>query len=872
MTREERLSALAERIEQISREPEQVRSRLASVLRPVLILFGWEPNFKVEALEALLSALKNEFQPGKNKRRDTQSDKNTREALDELSERTLSELEDNIEGAERSCVVKGYVPTARAAWLRRVYELSARAIWAAAHPSENLKNRFVFAIDSVVLLPPLARAAETGEKQGEAPRAASEIAPDDERMLEIHLAAVDHLLDSARGESEVLGRKRELLEGARRLLLDAAAAFSLEQKGVEARRAYIAEQIVHLNRLAAAGLSPSIALTHQAKTALSRGDRRLLMLALSEMDRIALQNADGVKAAHTYKALRRLKKSSRLRGSADRQGEIEFSASEIFGEGLIQNIRAGYEEARRDLGDLLKKPEAKNAEQAEHIRLLQHYWVPSSEEATMAAALSVDGCFDVGGSLSPVRALEVEERIRLVSYPTQELVLVPARDIEDVANALIDDPRRIFLSLAEGRLLARKYLQRESVARPKTKLVGEVRIYLLDGSDSMLEGGEGFCAGARARVRDAILLAELSTLQKRYSAHGRKVRVSLYYRYFTKLLWPLVKVDSIDSASKSMIEVLRTPRRGGTDIEGALLSSFELLRKAKEEDPDLARAQIVLVTDGNAIVRENILEAELLRENVVPLSVSVIALGEENPSLRTLVARQRRRGKRAFYHFIGDSALSSITEGKAVRGASFFLEEKRVSDSKKPREELLRELSLEVGELVGELSSLSEKRHALAIEMAELGFSANAEALREMGLSADILASEGQKAMREAMARDRLSLEKRFSNWFPIAKDVKGPSPLGLPGPGTPERADFDSVMIALTTIADVVSEFGGGALARQADAIELLERLLPDARLSPARYMAVLKNYSFELEPAILALHQAAGLKVQRSQSSARP
>ena len=44
-------------------------------------------------------------------------------------------------------------------------------------------------------------------------------------------------------------------------------------------------------------------------------------------------------------------------------------------------------------------------------------------------------------------------------------------------------------------------------------------------------------------------------------------------------------------------DVLGQPRSGGTDIEQALLSSFALIREEGQRDPDLARAQIVLVTD-----------------------------------------------------------------------------------------------------------------------------------------------------------------------------------------------------------------------------------------------------------------------------------
>src|SRR5690606_35491783 len=97
------------------------------------------------------------------------------------------------------------------------------------------------------------------------------------------------------------------------------------------------------------------------------------------------------------------------------------------------------------------------------------------------------------------------------------------------------------------------------------------RIYVLDGSDSMLMGGGGRSAGARARMRDSILLAELATLYRRAAVRGRSTRVILFYRYFTKLLGEVRRVESAADALGAMADVVATPRHGGTDIQAALL-------------------------------------------------------------------------------------------------------------------------------------------------------------------------------------------------------------------------------------------------------------------------------------------------------------
>ena len=66
------------------------------------------------------------------------------------------------------------------------------------------------------------------------------------------------------------------------------------------------------------------------------------------------------------------------------------------------------------------------------------------------------------------------------------------------------------------------------------------------------------------------------------------------------------------------------------------------------------------------------------------------------------------------------------------------------------------------------------------------------------------------------------------------------------------------SMAHAFASIAEVVALLGSSPLARQADAIELLERLLPDAGLSPARYRAVLREYPDAVSASLRALHDA--------------
>lgn len=685
----------------------------------------------------------------------------------------------------------------------------------------------------------------------------------DDRLIELELAAIDHLLDASRAEADFLGRRRRLLEAARQLLLETSAALPLEAAGVEARRAHIAEQIVRLNRFEAAGIAPDVGLLHQAKTALSRGDRQKLYAALGALDEVALSRGDGASLTRTSAAVRVMTPDLDRFDERARRTSLERSSKEVLGDAVIETVRRGYEAGREDLARAYADMAPKDREKQKAVI---DYFASGSEIATLSAALAVDGCFEVGGVLSPVRVEELETRLRAVSYPTADLLLMPAQDITDVPGAVIDDPRRILLSLAEGRLLTRKFIEVEAVTRRRTELVGEARIYLLDGSESMVVERDGRDVSARARMRDAILLAELATLHRRFAEKGRRVRVVLFFRYFTVVLWPTTRVDSEDSALKAMVEVIRTPRRGGTDIEGALVASFQQVREAREADPALARAQIVLVTDGNAEVNEEVIRAEREKVGDLPIGVSVIALGEENASLRALVARQRARGERAFYHFISDEALRSIVDRGGDRGPAIHLDALISGDRDKSAADLGAELTAQLGDLLDELGELGRKRHIEAME----GVDADAQALAEMGLPADAV-PERERARRELLDRDRRALEARFLRWFPAppspepgaqGKPSVGAAPdapmAGTPMAGTPERDNLDAVTVVLATVSEVIGEVGGSPLQRRADAIEILERLLPDARLSPARYLAVLHAYPGATARALQAVHRA--------------
>jgi Mg-chelatase subunit ChlD len=231
-------------------------------------------------------------------------------------------------------------------------------------------------------------------------------------------------------------------------------------------------------------------------------------------------------------------------------------------------------------------------------------------------------------------------------WPQARLEIERTGSPSRASDFIIEDPRRILLDLAAGRQAVRAFVERPSAPKPQRR--SSARIYVCDASASM--------QGARARFRDALLLAELESLLLR--EHRGLPVDPFYYCYFDDRMGPLQRVDDGTTALRHVDRLLAsTPASGRTDINLALLAAFDAIVQARGRDPALARASVVLITDGeDAIDPDLILRArEPLR--TLSISLSLVSLGQENPALRRLAQSQQRQRQRAFYLHLSDADL-----------------------------------------------------------------------------------------------------------------------------------------------------------------------------------------------------------------------
>ncbi len=791
----EHLAEIARRIDALVSAQPLVTRPIRRAATRVRLWLGWRPHLRTTALSALHAARAlSGGQPA---------------AFPALLGAAVAELDHNLTELERAREADQPVDGRSVTWLWR----ACRSLHALSKRSGNDPGRPALEVlDPLIDAPSSSADAAAPSSAAPQPGAAA------------RARAVDPLLLAARAETDDLERRRRLLEAARELLFDAAASLSLDAKAVSDRHLHIARDIEIIDRLQAAGLDPRVGLRYQLRRAAGRNDAGRVHAALSALHAFAESNGDARLGELTRGALDAFWAGKDRRDPVERRRSLQRSGEDAFGEQVMEAIAAGYRQGRKNIGTQRKAAVELAA---------KSYFDAQGVPATIRAALAVDGCFDVGSGALPARAIEEQRRPRRVSFPTAHMDVVPTSDITDLPTAIIEDPRTLIPALASGRLLTRRYAADEVVRRSRTVLKSEARIYVLDGSGSM--------RGARGRMRDAILVAELATVAARLQDRHRTLDPVLYYRYFNDQLGPICRVRSQEDALAAIRDVLSTFRTGGTNIQRALRSSFEQIAEQKATDPELARAQIVLVTDGRARVSQRAVLSYRKKLGDLAVGISIIALGQENPALRSLAAAQRAMGERVFYQFLSDDALAQIVQGhpppaihppEAVDAASAL---DRIRD-------LLDQIDADHrGVDTDRIARTHEERLAL----------------EHLGLSLERDHDAAERARFELAARDQRAIERRFSHWF--AEAARSGARPSVDPPTGGDADDLQRLIAALEAVTEILHVIGGDALERRLDAIEVFEQLLMDAGLPPRRYAELGRRFPERLAPAVAAVRAAA-------------
>ena len=329
---------------------------------------------------------------------------------------------------------------------------------------------------------------------------------------------------------------------------------------------------------------------------------------------LRIQYLRAVEAGRTEAALvlRRALESFRLALPAGSAVGPAPSAAEVAGEDRLADLILGTEPGRRVLLDLGRAA----------ARLVEWDDAPLVGERVASADLR---------HIAPDRRLE----------------LAVTANVADVRDFLVEDPRRLVHDLASGAQRVRR-LVGGTVPRPARRI--RARVYLADASGSM--------RGARARLRDGLLLAEVDALRRQVLQGVPVDPVDVCF--FGDRLLHFERIETAEAARAWLGRLVEGgPCSGMTELSAALAGGAEWLREARR-DPALASALLVVVTDGEDAVDVPRIEAAWAPLRGLPVSLRVVCLGDENPWLKGWVARQRADGMDAGWVHLDDASLAGM--------------------------------------------------------------------------------------------------------------------------------------------------------------------------------------------------------------------
>ena len=211
----------------------------------------------------------------------------------------------------------------------------------------------------------------------------------------------------------------------------------------------------------------------------------------------------------------------------------------VFGEYVFNLIEEGYAKAR------INKHNNCHYSFSDYV----YDYFNSNIEEVFNCVLSSESVFNIGNPLTPAIIETFEYIPKTVKFPTSIRKSVIARDLSNLKNIEIQHPQTIIYDLADGSLREKKFISKVKVTKSKQVLQGEIRIYVMDISPSMIMTPQ------RWRAREAIILSEILKIKKLFDNEKDNIHRIMFYSFFSEIISNVKEIKSSEDALRAIEEI-----------------------------------------------------------------------------------------------------------------------------------------------------------------------------------------------------------------------------------------------------------------------------------------------------------------------------
>lgn len=259
--------------------------------------------------------------------------------------------------------------------------------------------------------------------------------------------------------------------------------------------------------------------------------------------------------------------------------------------------------------------------------------------------------------------------------PNNPRDIVRTRRISDFPRMILEPKpgEHLLAPTIRGEQFAVAYTETRRNPNPRKTVEKKVSVVYYDVSGSMGEGPD-----SPRGLQDALIMAFVDRALSEVDPLGRPLHKVFLVPFDDGMGAPLEISTREDAEQLITLQRIsyKSSGNGGTEIEPVLMDFYDKVALAHQVDRQksgaalavLKKANLVLFSDGGANVdydRVKQRQEKVMADTGLDLHLSFVAIGAENPTLKSLAQNLGHKKGKSTYYFIDDAEMSNILGGSA---------------------------------------------------------------------------------------------------------------------------------------------------------------------------------------------------------------